>query len=94
MLILANRGLTDPDGADRCESKISQLEGIDETFDAMLIVAAHSMAGTTKGVLSHTFSDGIMNMWINGIRVGEIGFWAATAGHYDVPTILVVNMAH
>ncbi|MGQ9513931.1 MAG: M55 family metallopeptidase [Thermoproteota archaeon] len=69
----------------------SELEALDETFDAMFIVAAHSMAGTTNGVLSHTFSDSILNMWINDMKIGEIGFWKATAGHYDVPTVLVVG---
>jgi len=69
----------------------SELEGLDESFDAMFIVAAHSMAGTAKGVLSHTFSDSIVNMWINGRQVGEIGFWAALAGHYDVPTVMVTG---
>lgn len=67
----------------------SELEALDETFDAMFIIAAHSMAGTDGGVLSHTFSDAITNMWINGVKTGEIAFWAATAGHYDVPTVLV-----
>ena len=69
----------------------SELEALDETFDAMFIIAAHSMAGTACGVLSHTFSDSIVNMWINGVKTGEIGFWAATAGHYNVPTVLVVG---
>jgi D-amino peptidase len=69
----------------------SELEGLDETFDAMFIIAAHSMAGTTKGVLSHTESDSIVNMWINGRRVGEIGIFAATAGHYNVPTVMVTG---
>lgn len=69
----------------------TELEGLDETFDAMFIIAAHSMAGTTRGVLSHTFSDSIVNMWINGRKIGEIGFWAATAGHYNVPTVMVTG---
>ena len=69
----------------------SELEGLDETFDAMFIVAAHSMAGTIKGVLSHTFSDSIVHMWINDILIGEIGTWAATAGHYNVPTVMVTG---
>jgi len=70
---------------------IYELEGLDETFDAMFIIAAHSMAGTTKGVLSHTESDSIVNMWINGKRVGEIGIFAAMAGHYHVPTVMVTG---
>lgn len=69
----------------------SELEGLDETFDAMFIIAAHSMAGTTKGVLSHTESDSIVNMWINGKRVGEIGIFAAIAGHYNVPTVMLTG---
>ena len=70
---------------------IYELEGLDETYDAMFIIAAHSMAGTAKGVLSHTESDSIVNMWINGRRVGEIGIFAAMAGHFKVPTVLVTG---
>jgi len=29
------------------------------------------------------------NMWVNGKLMGEIGLWAAVAGHHGVPCVLV-----
>lgn len=72
--------------------RVSELEGLDESFDLMFGVAAHSMAGTPDGILTHTLSHtGINNIWLNGQLVGEIGLWAALAGHYDVPIGLVTG---
>ncbi len=65
--------------------RLLELEGLDESFDLMLAIGAHSMAGTPNGVLTHTLShSGIDNIWLNGKLVGEIGLWAALAGHYSV----------
>jgi D-amino peptidase len=70
----------------------SELEGLDETFDLMFGVGAHSMAGTPDGLLTHTLSHlEIDNVWLNGQPIGEIGLWAALAGHYDVPLGLVTG---
>lgn len=50
------------------------------------------MAGTPDGVLTHTLSHtAIDNIWLNARLVGEIGLWAALAGHYDVPFALVTG---
>jgi len=65
---------------------VMELVELDESFDLMLAVGAHSMAGTPDGILTHTISHvGIDNMWLNGQLVGEIGLFAVLAGHYDVP---------
>lgn len=72
--------------------RLLELEGLDESFDLMFAVGAHSMAGTPDGILTHTLSHtGIDNMWLNERLVGEIGLWAALAGHYDVPLALVTG---
>ena len=69
-----------------------ELEGLDGSFDLMFAVGAHSMAGTPNGILTHTLSHtGIENIWLNGQLVGEIGLWAALAGHYGVPLALVTG---
>lgn len=68
------------------------LPGLNETFDAVFEVGFHSMAGTMKGVYDHTMSwDGWVNMTVNGIRMGEIGFCAAFAGHFGIPVALVTG---
>lgn len=63
---------------------------LDESFDATFFIGCHAMAGTEGAVRDHTMSTtGWHHMWINGRRMGEIGLWAAVAGHYGVPCLLV-----
>ena len=72
--------------------RMMELEGLDESFDLMFAVGAHSMAGTPDGILTHTLSHlGIDNIWLNGKLVGEIGLWAVLGGHYDVPLGMVTG---
>jgi len=72
--------------------RLSELEGIDETFDLMFAIGAHSMAGTPNGLLTHTLSSvGIENIWLNNQLVGEVGLWAALASHYNVPLGMVTG---
>jgi len=65
------------------------MQGLDGTFGAALFVGYHSMSGTPRGVLSHTFTADISQARLNGVVVGESAFNAAFAGHFDVPVALV-----
>ena len=66
--------------------------GLDEGTAGVFFIAYHSMAGTEKGVLAHSYSSiGIQNMWLNDVRIGEIGLDAALAGCLGVPVILVTS---
>ncbi|MBS7615111.1 M55 family metallopeptidase [Candidatus Bathyarchaeota archaeon] len=74
--------------------RASELEGLDASFNLMLCIGVHSMAGTPDGLLTHTLSHTEMdNVWLNNTPVGEIGLWAALAGHFNVPIGLVVGEA-
>ena len=69
---------------------LTMMEGLDETFDAAFFVGYHSMAGTAKGILAHTYiGRSVYAIRLNGIAVGEPGFNAAIAGHFGVPLALV-----
>jgi D-amino peptidase len=69
---------------------LTMMEGLDETFDAAFLVGYHSMAGTAKGILAHTYiGRAVYALRLNGITVGEPGFNAAVAGHFGVPVALV-----
>jgi D-amino peptidase len=70
--------------------RVLELEGIDESYDLMFVIGSHSMAGTPKGILPHTIGE-FHNVWLNGRRVGEVGLWAALAGHYGVAVGLVTG---
>ena len=66
--------------------------GLEAGFAGLFLIAYHSMAGTPNGVLSHSFSSvSIQHMWLNDVRVGEIGMEAALAGSLGVPVILVTS---
>ena len=66
-----------------------RLAPLDESFAGVLLIGFHPMAGSNAGVLAHTYSNLIQNMWLNGRRIGEIGITAAQAGSLGVPVIFV-----
>ena len=69
---------------------LSQMAGIDSSFDAALFVGYHSMKGTQNGILSHTFSGkAIQYLKINGMEAGETAMNAGIAGYYGVPLVFV-----
>ena len=67
--------------------------GIDDTFDAAMLVGYHAMAGTTGGIMEHTITGGVHRLWVNGIETGEMGLSAGVAGRYGVPLVMVSSDA-
>ena len=68
---------------------LGQMEGIDATFDAVLMVGFHARAGTL-GVLNHTINSGVVTeVKVNGTPVGEVEIGAAIAGEFGVPVAMV-----
>ncbi len=69
----------------------NQMEGLDASFGGAVIMG-HAMAGTPRAVLNHSYvMREVVEMRLNGQRIGEFGlnaYWAATHG---VPVILVVG---
>ncbi len=66
--------------------------GLEESFEAAFMIGQHAMAGVEKAHLSHTESHtAIQNVWINGVKAGEIAIVAAVAGYFDVPLVLVTG---
>ncbi len=69
--------------------RLGQLEGLDASFNAVLLIGYHTRHGAA-GVLSHTtHGQAIANLWLNGSLVGEIGLNARLAGHFGVPVVMV-----
>lgn len=62
--------------------------GLDESFDGLLLLGFHSMAGTGE-LLCHTYEPEIQKILINGLAVGEIGMETAVAGQFGVPLLLI-----
>jgi D-amino peptidase len=68
-----------------------QVEGLDESFDCVLLVGYHAMAGS-EGLLSHTWHGGMITQFrLNGRPVGESAITASVAGHHGVPVVLAVG---
>ena len=67
---------------------LGMVQGLDQTFDGVIFIGYHAMAGTENGFLAHTGSDSVKGLWINGTEVGEGGLNAFFAGTLGVPIIL------
>lgn len=67
--------------------------GIDETFDAAILVGYHAMAGTAKGIMEHTITGSVHRLQINGKPCGEIALSAAVAGRHGVPLVFISSDA-
>ena len=60
-----------------------------EGFDGFIMIGCAAMAGTSGATCSRTMSQyNIRNLFINGRRTGEIGFFAAAAAEKGVPLIM------
>lgn len=73
-------------------SEFSPLPSIDESFDGLILMCHHAMAGTQTAFLDHTQSSmHWFDFRINGESYGEIGQETAYAGHFGVPLIMVTG---
>lgn len=71
------------------EKPMSMVTGLDDSFDAAIFIGYHSMAGTSAGTLSHTYTSIITEVRINGKPVGEPELNAMMAGWYGVPLVFL-----
>ena len=68
----------------------TRLLGLDETYDAVVLVGYHARAGTPDAVMDHTMSSANWSrLTVNGLEIGEIGMEAMYAGHFGIPVIFV-----
>ena len=51
----------------------NMMEGIDETFDAVVFIGYHARAGTPEAILEHTSSGNVIDMAINGVSMPRGG---------------------
>lgn len=69
---------------------LCQIAGLDESFDLAFFLGFHSRAGTSRGLLSHTWAGAIVHeITVNGQVFGETAINAAICGGYGVPVGLV-----
>ncbi|MBS1976457.1 MAG: M55 family metallopeptidase [Bacteroidetes bacterium] len=67
---------------------LGMVQGLDNTFDGIIFLGYHAMAGTENGFLAHTGTGNVKGLWLNGVEVGEGGLNAHFAGSIGVPVLL------
>lgn len=68
----------------------SMMEGLDQSFDGVVLLGYHPKAGTEKGIFDHTYSGRVVaSIKVDHQEMGEAGMNARLAAHYGVPVILV-----
>ena len=67
------------------------MEGIDETFDAVIFIGYHAWANTPDATLDHTMSGRTYDVVLNGKKMPEAGINAFIAGNYGVPIAMVAG---
>jgi D-amino peptidase len=61
----------------------------DRRYDGIMFVGQHPMAQAKGGVLAHSQSFSVQNIFINGKPVGELGQTAAIGGYFHIPVIML-----
>jgi D-amino peptidase len=67
------------------------MEGLDESFDAVIFIGYHAKADTPGGLFAHTGSGVVRDLQIEGRSVGEGGMNTMLAQWYGVPVVLVTG---
>ncbi|MCM8789056.1 MAG: M55 family metallopeptidase [Candidatus Omnitrophica bacterium] len=71
---------------------VPKLWFFDQGWDGIILLAHHSMNGSENGNLNHTYSSKtVVNMWLNGKKIGEIGIEVYLAGWFGSPVILITG---
>jgi D-amino peptidase len=70
---------------------LCMMEGIDESFDAVIFIGGHARTGTRYAVREHSFGHDYLNIWVNNILVNEFIFDSMIAGYFDVPVVLATG---
>lgn len=68
---------------------LGMMEGVDETFDAVILIGYHGRHNTSA-VLAHTYNGAaVSEIKVNGQVVGEFEFNSLLAGYFRVPVVMV-----
>ena len=70
---------------------LDMVEGIDESFDAVVFIGYHARAGTPDAVIDHTMTGNVTDFAINGVSLPEAGINALIAGLFGVPVVFVAG---
>jgi D-amino peptidase len=69
----------------------NMMEGIDESFGAVVFIGFHAKAGTPNAILEHTSTGNVIDFSINGVSLPEAGYNALVAGLFKVPVVFIAG---
>lgn len=72
-------------------SPLSMMEGLDDSFDAVIFIGYHARANTPNATLDHTMTGTLYEVTLNGHPMPEAGINAFIAGNFGVPVVLVAG---
>ena len=67
------------------------MQGLDDSFDAVIFVGYHAKASTPAGLFAHTGSGVVADVEVNGRSLGEGGLNTLVANWYGAPVVLVTG---
>lgn len=67
---------------------LGMMQGIDDSFGAVVFIGYHASEGQAAAIISHTFN-GSTVVKLNGVEVPEAGVNAAIAGDFGVPVVFL-----
>ncbi len=67
------------------------VEGLDETFDAVIFVGYHAKADSPRGLFAHTGSGVVKDVQVNGKSAGEGGLNTLMAQWFGVPVVMITG---
>ena len=65
------------------------VEGLDDTFDAVIFIGYHAKADSPRGLFAHTGSGVVKDVQVNGRSAGEGGLNTLMAQWYGVPVVMI-----
>jgi D-amino peptidase len=69
---------------------LMMMQGIDDSFAAVLFIGYHASTVNPSGVRAHTVSSATFaDVRLNGASVSEAAFNAAIAGHFGAPVVMI-----
>jgi D-amino peptidase len=72
--------------------RFGMMGGIDDTFDAVMMIGYHSSTSNKEGVRAHTFSSArLTDVKLNGASMSEGTYAAYLVGEFGVPVILITG---
>ena len=71
--------------------QFGMMQGLDETFAAVIFVGYHAKAGSPHGLFAHTGSGVVADVRVNGRSLGEGGLNTLVSEWYGVPVVAVTG---